>query len=448
MKVTLKKPILDILNRFLHKDWGKQYAEIKSLATKEEILSFQKERLEKLLAHAYHNVPYYNKLFRDYGIASNDRVDLARFNEIPILTKDIIKRHQKELISRDYKTRRWYFNSTGGSTGEPITFIQDNVYDRWDNAVFYYYYKDILGIDEPSVKKAILWGSERDIFQGGMGWIAKIVNWLNNTVFLNSFKMTPEDMDRYLDIINSYQPHLIRGYASSLFELCRHAERKGGKIHAPELVISSAERLSGEMRGKIEKVFGAKVYDFYGSREINNLSGECREGLMHILAFHNYVEILDDNNQPVKEGELGRVIVTNLHNYSMPFIRYEVGDMAVLGPKRCQCGNILPTLGRVTGRITDHFVKEDRTIIHGEYFTHLFYLKDWVASFQVIQEDYRRIKILVVLKENINEPEKKDIEDKIRLIMGQDCQLIWDFVDEIPATPEGKYLYTKSLVRR
>ncbi len=444
----IKKHVLNALSKIRGNTFDREYLEIKSLDSKSKLLEFQERYLKNLLLHAYQNVPYYHDIFDEIGIIKNNEIDLSRFTEIPVLTKEIIRAQDEKLISKDLTTRKWYYNSSGGSTGEPLRFIQDDVYGKWGNVAFYYWYKDILGIDEPSVKKVILWGSERDLFQGGLGWKTKIMNWLANTVFLNSFKMTEEDMERYLSTINSYKPDLIRGYAGSLYELCRYAEREGIKVYSPKIVVSSAEVLSDEMRGEIEKVFGTKVYDYYGSRETNNLAGECKAGLMHILAFHNYVEILNDSNQPVKEGEEGKVIVTNLHNYSMPFIRYEIGDMAVLGPEKCQCGNILPTLRKISGRITNHFVKENGTLIHGEYFTHLFYLKDWIKSFQVIQEDYQRVKILVVLERIMEESEKKDIEDKIKLVMGKDCQIIWEFVDEIRKTPQGKYLYTKSLVRR
>jgi phenylacetate-CoA ligase len=455
MKMTIKKPILNILSILSRRDWRQPYAEIKSLATEEEMLGFQKERLEKLLSHAYRNVPYYNKIFDECGIVSNDSVNLSRFNEIPILTKDIIKRHQKGLISRDYKTRKWHFTSTGGSTGEPTTFIQDNVYDRWGNAAFYYYYKDILGIDEPSVKKVILWGSGRDSFQGGVGLKAKIFKWLNNTVFLNSFKMTREDMDRYLDIINSYQPHLVRGYASSLYELCRHAERKGVKIHAPQVVISSAETLSDEMREQIERVFGAKVYNFYGSRETNNLAGECREGLMHILTFHNYVEILDDNNQPAKEGGLGRVIATNLHNYSMPFIRCDLGDMAVLGPSRCQCGNPLPTLESVLGRSSEVLFTSGGAPTSPCITPFLFYpgctaspsgIKQYqkIKQFQVIQRAKGDILIKIVREADVDEKEFDYVVTNFKEYLGADTRVELRFVDSIPPLPSGKRTYVIS----
>lgn len=439
------------LKNIYKSDSKNKYIKIKSVVSKNQLMSFQEKYLQKLLLHVYHNVPYYNKIFVSIGIIKNDKFDLSKFNEIPILTKEIIRKYQKELISNDYKTRKWYYNSSGGSTGEPVRFIQDDLYDRWGNATYQFYYKDILGIDEPNAKKVILWGSERDLFQGGMGIKAKITNWLASTVFLNSFKMTNKDMDNYIKIINSYKPELIRGYTGSLFELCRYIERRNIKIYKPKILISAAETLSNDMREKIETVFGTKLYDFYGSRETNNLAGECKEGLMHVLAFHNYIEILNNDNRVVEEGEEGRVIVTNLHNYSMPFIRYEIGDMAVLGPEKCKCGNVLPTLKKITGRITDHFIKEDGTTVPAEFFIHLIGVvcnKGFIKKFQVIQEDYSIIKILVILEGEINESEKKDMEDKIKLVMGQDCKITWDFVKEIPNTKTGKYLYTKSLVWR
>jgi len=442
----IKKHTWNIWVRIRGSGFKKEYHEIKNINSKDKLSEFQEKYLTKLLLHAYENVPYYHEIFDKIGIVRNGKADLSKFNQIPILTKEIMRKHHKELLSKDYTTRKWYYNSSGGSTGEPVRFIQDDVYAKWGNVAVHYWYKDILGVDEPGVKKIILWGSERDLFEGGMGWKTKIANWLNNTIFLNSFRMTEEDIERYIKIINAYKPDLIRGYAGSLYELCRYAERKNIAIYTPKVVVSSAETLRDEMREEIETVFGTKVYDYYGSRETNNLAGECKESLMHVLAFHNYVEILDINNNPVKEGEEGRVIVTNLHNYSMPFIRYEIGDMAVLGPKECKCGNPLPTLRKITGRITDHFVKEDGTIISGSALTLTFNLKDWVKAFQIVQERYKRIRILVVPESEANELDKKDIEDKIKFLLGQDCEIIWEFVDEIPKTPQGKYLYIRSLV--
>lgn len=444
----MKKYLLATWTKYRSSDWRKEYSEIRTAIANDDLIGFQDKYLKRLLLYAYHNVTYYNTVFRDIGIIKNGKVDLSKFNEIPLLTKEIIREHPKELISKDYTKRKWYYNSSGGSTGEPVRFIQDDLYAAWSDATYYYWHNDILGIDEPNVKKVIITGSERELLLGSTGWRTKIVNWLTNTIFLNSLSMSKQDMERYVNIINSYKPDLIRGYASSLYELCAHAEREGMKVHTPKLVTSSAAVLNEGMRQKIERVFGAKVYDFYGSRESNNIAGECNQGLMHILGFQNHVEVLDSRNQPVKGGEEGKVIITSLHNYSMPLIRYDIGDMAMLGPKKCKCGNPLQGLQRITGRKFEHFVKEDGTIISPHYFTHLFFFREWVRSFQAIQEDYKIIRLLVVLAGEIDRAEKRDIEDKIKFLMGDDCQLVWDFVSEIPKTPQGKYLYIKSLVRR
>jgi len=429
-------------------DPHREYHEIKSMIDRGELLDCQGNYLKSLLLHAYHNVPYYNKVFSEISLIKNGEVDLSRFDRIPILTKEIIRKHQTELISKDYTTRKWHYNSSGGSTGEPVRFIQDSLYGKWGNATNEYYYQDMLSMNRMKSKKAILWGSEGELFSGGSSLKVKTTRWLTNSLFLNSFRMTEKDMERYIQAINSYRPDLMRGYSGSLYELCRYAQRKRLSIYTPRIIVGEAETIRDEMRTEIEGIFGTKLHGLYGSREVGVVAAECRNGLMHIFIFNNHVEILDDANQPAKEGQEGKVIVTNLHNYSMPFIRYEIGDMAILGPKKCDCGCSLPTLSRVTGRMTDHFLLKDGTIIHGEYFTHLFYLKDWVKAFHVVQEDYKKIRIPVVLERAVSEPEKKDIEDKIKLVMGQDCQVIWDFVDEIPKMRSGKYLYTKSLVRR
>ena len=174
----------------------------------------------------------------------------------------------------------------------------------------------------------------QDLFKGSIGFKNKMNNWFTNTLFLNSFKMTENDMKSYIETINTYKPDLIRGYAGSLYELAKFSEKNNLNIYKPKRLVCSAETLTSDMRTKIETVFGTKLYDFYGSRETASIAGECKDGLIHIFSFNNYLEIVDQNNNPIIEGQEGRIIVTTLHNYSMPLIRYEIGDMAVLGPQR------------------------------------------------------------------------------------------------------------------
>lgn len=428
----------------------REYSILKNLKSNNDLVLFQTEQLSNLLLHAYEKVPYYNNIFQKYKIISDGTIDLSNFDNIPFLTKEIIRSNFKDLISGDISDRKWFYNSSGGSTGEPVRLIQDDIYLKWRNATNYYYYKDILSVDEPAAKKIVFWGSERDLFKGSIGIRAKISNWLSNTVFLNCFKTTDKDFYNFIQVINSYKPEIVRGYAGSLYDLCRYAEKNKIPLFSPKIVVSAAENLSDSMRYSIESNFQTKVYDFYGSREVSNLAGECRKGLLHPFLFWNYLEILDKDNQPVHEGEEGRVVVTNLFNYSMPLIRYEIGDMAIRGPEKCPCGNILPTLEKVTGRITDHFLLRNGRMVPAEFFIHLFgvvYNKQGtIIKFQVIQEDYSQIRIKIVSNNQLMDSYKSDIEKKINLVMGSDCRIIWEHVDDIPKTSSGKYLYTQSLV--
>jgi len=436
-----------IKNRF-----ESEYYQISALSDRDSLNTFITQKRNDLYLHAHTHSRYYHELFQQIGLIRDGTVDISRIAETPILTKDIIRKHHQDLISDDYKTRKWFNNSSGGSTGEPIRLIQDDIYLKWGAATNYFYFKNILDIDEPTAKKVVLWGSERDLFKGSMGYKAKIQNWLSNTVFLNSFRMSGQDIEQYIHTINSFKPEIMRGYAGSLFELCRHAEQRKISLYSPRIVVSAAENLSNTMRDVIESNFGTKVYNFYGSREVSNLAGECKNGLLHLFQFWNYVEVLDKDNQPVREGEEGRVIVTNLFNYSLPLIRYEIGDMAILGQEKCSCGQNLPTLIKVTGRITDHFILESGTTVPAEFFIHLLgvvcYEQGGFEKFQVIQEEYNEIRINVVTRKEILGQYKNDVNEKIRVVMGPECKIMWNIVDDIPKTPSGKYLYTKSLIWR
>lgn len=441
VKTIITKTILNNFGIFSNE----KYNEFKNIKSEESSNKFIKNNLEKLILHAYNNVPYYRNAIKDVNLFNGTEVNLNKFKDLPILTKKIMK--NENIKSQDIKERKWFYNHSGGSTGQPSTFIQDQEYLKYSYASNNYYYRNILNIDERYTKKIIFWGNQRDISKTNTGIKSRIFNWLTNTIFLNSYQMSNENMEKYVKTINSFKPDLIRGYSGSLYALSRFINERHMDIHTPKIIVGAAENLDNKMRELIEETFGTKIYDFYGSREVSNLAGECEEGLMHILPT-NYIEIVDKNNIDVPVGETGKVIVTNLFNYSMPFLRYQIGDMATLGPNKCKCGNPLPTLKKIEGRIINQFILEDGTWIPGEFFIHVIGVvlkENNIKKFQVIQEDYRKIRILVV-SDRLNEDQKKKINHKIRLVMGHNCTIKWDFVGDIPKTQSGKYLYTKSLI--
>lgn len=446
----LNRILYNLYLKFQNKDFNKILKKIDNILKEGDVDTFLEEQLKKLLFHSYNTVPYYNKIFEEKNIVINKKdIDLSKFHDIPILKKEDLK--NKKLISKDYNQRGHYENFSGGSTGIPTKFIQDNEYNKWVNATVHWYYSHFLGVDSLVDKKVILWGSVDDLFKNKRSVSKKLFLKFTNTILLNSFKMSHEDMNKYIKIINKFKPKFIRAYSNSIFELSKHIEKYNKNIHSPDVLVTSAETLLPEMRKKIESVWGVKVHDFYGSRETAAIAGECKHGLYQIFNFNNYVEILDEQNRKVDPGEKGKIVITNLHNYSMPFIRYEIGDYAFKSKEQCMCKYPFPSLSKISGRIEEHFIRSDGEIVIGYFFVHLFGVllnNNIIQKIQIIQVNYEEIHVYFVSNQDINRHFKKDIESKIKDVMGKECKIIWKKVNNIKPSRSGKYFYTKSLVNK
>jgi len=151
-----------------------------------------------------------------------------------------------------------------------------------------------------------------------------------------------------------------------------------------------------------------------------------------------------------ESGKMGEVVVTTLVNYTMPLIRFKIGDMAVLSNRQCSCGRGLPMIEKIVGRNVDVFKNIKGDLIDGEYFTHLIYFKDYIKKFQVIQEkeDYIIVKLVLDNEESFikNKKDFDDIKDKIKLVMGNSIEIKYILVNDILPTTSGKYRYTISKV--
>jgi len=414
------------------------YEEILKISKMNEndLKNYQASKLKNLLIHSHKNVPYYRDILAKYDVVTpNQKVKLENFQNLPLLTKEIIRKNQNSLLSEDYKHRSTYLNTSGGSTGEPINLIQDRFYDDW-NTANKLFMTTLAGksLGEREVK---LWGSERDILEGTIGHKAKLKNFIYNRKFLNSFIMSESDMERYVIAINNYQPYYIWTYVDSILYLAKYIEAHNIKVFSPRSIVTTAGVLTEEMREYIQAIFGTKVVNQYGSREVGGIASEClKQDGLHVFDWSHYVEIVDNN-----------IYVTLLTNYSMPLIRYNIGDTAEMYRK--VSAHLQSTrIKKVTGRVTDHFIKKDGTVIHGEYFTHLFYFLNWVKQFKVVQDDYNNITCYVVIENKPIQKDVIDIEAKIKQVMGEKCKLNWIIVKNIKPTASGKYRYTVSRLCR
>jgi phenylacetate-CoA ligase len=404
--------------------------------------------LSQLLQHCRNGVPYYAELLDEAGVRRIDGEDpRSCLQRLPILTKEIIRKNISRLQSKDLHARKWHHNTSGGSTGEPIQLVQDAEYDDHSAAIGLFY-NSLLGceVGEPVVR---LWGSERDLEGGTKSRKARFFNWLTNTTWLNAFLMSPERMVQFVQTLNRLRPRLIVAYAQAAYELARFAERERISVTPQRAVLTSAGTLYPFMRDQIATVFGCEVYNLYGSREVSDIACELPglEGLW-VAPWNNFVEIVDDAGHPVPPGAEGNILVTSLTNYAMPLLRYAIGDRGALLPDNTlveQPGT--QVLQRVSGRNVDMFRTRDQTLIDGEYFTHLLYFRPWIRTFQVVQTASERI-LFKCVRAN-GGPTRSELEDitaKVRLVMGADCRVDFEFPGHLPPLPSGKYRYTISEV--
>lgn len=413
----------------------------------DEIRAMRDRKLKDILMHAHANVPYYTGILEQADVVAGGEVKLENFSNIPLLTKEIIRREGENLLSRDYKSRKPYDNTSGGSTGEPVRFVQDAEYDQW-NIATKIYFNQVLG-KEPGQAELKLWGSDRDIIEGTLGTKERIINFLFNRKFFNSYRFDDEHIGRLVALNNRHKPVAYWSYMESAFELANFLLRSKLEFHPPNFVISTIGPLTDEVKERIETGMKCKVYNQYGSREVGGIGCQCKEqGGLHTFPWWNYIELLDDAGRAVEQGE-GNVVVTTLHNFSMPLIRYDLGDVAVPGSNKCACGRNSFQLKKVMGRTLGYFRKADRSLVHSHFIVQALFFRDWIKKFQAIQDELDHILIRVELQtgQEASKEDMEDITDKTRMLMGETCRVDFEFVESISRSASGKYLYTICQVR-
>ena len=432
-KVFKRYPIFDRLSEWRERQWDEPSA----------FETRQSSALGALLGHALERVPYYAE--RATGLtagtaASEPAAALAAF---PVLEKRDLVSHADSLTCEMH--RGGYWNLTGGSTGEPVRFLQDRVFQTGALATTMLFY-EWAGMPH-GARHVKLWGAPRDLGSGRVALRRRAADWFFNRTTLDAFDMSERTMRRYVETIARSRPACLEGYADGLYELAVRVKRHGLPMSPPGSIVSSAGTLLPHMREEIESAFGAGVFDRYGTREVGNVAAECdrHEGL-HVFGETAIVEVVDESGRPVGEGEEGDILVTCLLNYSMPLIRYRIGDRAVRGADRCSCGRPYPLLARVVGRSESCVRRRDGGVVLPEFFIHVIgveYNDGAIGKFQVVQEALDRITVVIVPAEGAGEralAREDEMRARIKQMMGE-CQIRFVLADRIEPTPTGKHMY-------
>lgn len=397
---------------------------------RQALMDLQWARLRSILAHAAAKVPFYVEYFRQAGIDPAALQGPDAIRSLPVVTKAMLRADGASFMASDASRRGATANHTGGSTGQPLVFQQDDDYRLHRQAAMYRGFRWCGW--RPGGPLAYLWGSDVDSrSHRGLGAMRDA---LFGITWIDAFTLEESAIDRVLHTIERARADILIGYASSLQHLARRA-LASGRLARLKSVETSAELLTPEARREIEQAFSCRVLDRYGCREAGVISHECGAGEgWHVNVETTFVET---------DAE-GRLLLTTLMNYSMPLIRYRNEDLVELGDRSCSCGRTLPLMTRVMGRRADIIRSPAGRAIHGEFFTHLFYGAPGVVEFQVVQKSLEDLVVRVVAGEAFTAAQKERIESTIRQHGDARFRIRWENVREIPRGPSGKFRFTIS----
>lgn len=408
-----------------------------------QLEEIQNERLRRLIKHAYENVPYYRRILDKKGLTPGDINNVSDLPKLPTLTRKSVRQEYKDILSLDIAQRKPKLNRTGGSTGEPLQFYID--WESWSMVWACIYFGWRLAGHNFGDKMATLAGSslfpdKSSIVQG------RIRPLMERNLTLSAVHMSDNIMREYSDLIAKHQPKFIRGYPTAIYMFADYLKKNSLAPVTPKAVFTTAEVLLPSHRELIEEVFNCKVFDGYGCADGGGSAIECSEHNGHHVPIQRVVmEVVDEQGYPVGSGQSGTIVLTDLFNYSMPFIRYEVGDSGILSDQACPCGRGLPLVKSLLGRTTEIIRFRDGTTLSGPALT-LIFMHFPILQYQIVQRDLDDLLIKIVKQRNYTEEDTNRLINTMEHHVGRQGSVHLEFVQDIQPTKAGKRLFIISSV--
>jgi len=409
----------------------------------EELRGYQDEQLRRVVAHAFENVPYYRDIMDKRRLKPADIQSVDDLPKLPLLTREDIKANFDALTSRTAKPEDKIVGHTSGTTGSPLEFYYDRNICLMKNVVDWRQ-KRWAGID---------FGSRMALFHGRIVVPLERTrppfwryNFAQNHVLFSSFHMSGDNISSYIKQLEKIRPEAVEGYPSTVYIIAKFLLSNGKRLPV-KAVFTSSETLFPQQREAIEEAFCTKLYDFYGLAERTVFATECdaHEG-HHLNDDFGITEVLDSNGDTVGPGELGRLVVTGLHNYTMPLIRYRTSDVTALRAGICSCGRHFPLMEDVTTKEEDVITTPDGRLISSSILTHPFKPMKYVSESQIIQEDEKTVRIKLVKIDGYSDSDTEYLKTEFAKRLGDQMEVVVEFVDSIPRTKAGKLRWVVSKV--
>ena len=405
-------------------------------ADREELDRIKLDKLKMLVSYAYENVPYYTELFDGLKLKPQDIKELGDIDKIPVLTKEIINSNFQRLLSKKHKEGTYWIERTGGSTGNTCAFYRDHTTHEFALAVNRRFYK-WAGYDT-GTKFFTLRGGSYDDHAKPLRLRTRIHYHVTNHVIINTFDMSEKDMLAHSELMNRFKPTTVHGFANSVYVFAKFLKERGIDFPRPRSVITASEMLYDYQRQLIEEVFGCKVFDEYGCKEMSVIAFECESHSgLHIAEEKFILEVLQDG-KTAKEGETGKIIITDLNNYAMPFLRYQNGDACAYTEEECDCKRKLRRIESLEGRLTDFLKSPEGKFVSGVAITEFLARIPGIKEFQVIQTSLERLEVRLVRGESFNNQTESQVISRLKKSISDKAQIEIRYAEKIETTASGK----------
>lgn len=415
--------------------------------TIEELRQYQLRRIQQLLEFAYQNVPFYRDEWKRIGLEPQDIRTLDDFHGIPILTKAKLREHAVDFLSSEAGNKKLIKSGTGGTTDSPIVLFYDYTRARMKEAEMHHFRKWFGW--EPEDKVAYLWGAPQDI-PSIESTRYKIINRLTyNKLFLFSSLMNKSIMDGFIERLNIFKPDILQGYSNPVSILARHIIESGAEVHSPKSIVLTAEPCLPYQRKIIESAFNSEVFTFYGCREGGYVGCECNRHIgHHINCTSIYMEFLTERG-PARPGELGNIVFTDLYNFDMPFIRYQIGDLGTPTATVCTCGANLPVMEFFAGRETDVFVTPQGDFVPGVSLCDRI-IEDCkgIEQLQFIQNKIDELLVKIVKGRDYSSRDMVQLDARLHKYFQGKLKILKEFVENVPKEKSGKTRFCISNVHK
>ena len=403
--------------------------------TKEKIQDYQLQQLFNLLSYHNRHNPFYSNLLKKGKVKVRANLDL-HLKMLPIL-----KRRDIQIIGANFFTKKIPADhspisqvQTSGSTGEPVKINKTQVNSKlwaaytirehmWNQRNF----GSKLSSIRPTIDEYIemdSWGNPvSSFYQTGAGQGIPIT--------------TP--IKEQLRLLKQFSPEVLIIYPNNLKGLIDDMRGEGLLLPSIKHIKTVGETVNDDLRKFTKDFFGIAIEDSYSSQELGTIAIQCpNSGLYHVMSESIMLEVLDKNNEPCKEGEIGRVVVTDLHNYASPVIRYDIGDYAEAGGS-CNCGRNFPTIKRIVGRERNLITKPDGSKHWPIFGFHQFDIVAPIYQYQFVQHSLTLIEMRVFPKRKLTDTDKENLACIVKNVLNAPFNIEIVELQEALQSKAGKF---------